>query len=47
LSDYKSVGSMLTKKVKLHYYTYKDKSIIFTPLVHFGQKEFYLVAMPS
>ena len=37
----KGVNSMLTKKVKPKYFTYEDKTIIFTPLVHFGQKEFY------
>ncbi len=37
----KAVGYMLSKKVKSRYYTYEDKSIVFTPLVHFGQKEFY------
>ena len=37
----KGVNSMLSKKVKPIYYTYEDKTIIFTPLVHFGQKEFY------
>ena len=37
----KGVSAVKSKKVKPHYYTYEAKSIIFTPLVHFGQKEFY------
>jgi len=35
------LSAVLGKKVKPKYYTYEDKSIIFTSLVHFGQKEFY------
>jgi len=37
----KALTAMHTKKVKPQYYSFEDKSIIFTPLVHFGQKEFY------
>jgi acyl carrier protein len=37
----KGLSAVMNKKVKTHHYTYEDKSIIFTPLVHFGQKEFY------
>lgn len=37
----KGLGAIMNKKVKPQYYTFKDKSIIFTPFVHFGQKEFY------
>lgn len=33
--------AVMSKKVKPQYFTYQDKSIIFAPLVHFGQKEFY------
>ncbi len=32
---------MMAKKVKPQNVTFEDKSVIFTPLVHFGQKEFY------
>ena len=32
---------MNSEKVKSSHYTYKDKDIIFAPLVHFGQKKFY------
>ena len=35
------VSSLMSKKVKPQYYTFEDKSIVFTPLVHFGKKEFY------
>jgi hypothetical protein len=35
------LSATMSKKVKPHYYSYEDKSIIFTPLVHFGRKEFY------
>jgi len=37
----KGVRAIKNKKVKPQYYTFEDKSIIFTPLTHFGQKEFY------
>lgn len=37
----KALRALINKKVKPQYYTYEDKSIIFTPLTHFGQKEFY------
>jgi len=37
----KGVRAMMSKKVKSKHLTFEDKSIIFTPLVHFGQKEFY------
>ncbi len=37
----KSLRAMKNKKVKPQHYTFEDKSIIFTPLTHFGQKEFY------
>ncbi len=33
--------AVLSKKVNPHYFTYEDKSIIFIPFIHFGQKEFY------
>jgi len=36
-----SLSAIKSKKVKPHYYTYEAKSIIFVPLVHIGQKEFY------
>ncbi len=35
------VRFIFKKKINPSYYTYQDKSIIFVPLMHFGQKEFY------
>ena len=37
----RGLRAVMSKKVKPQYYIFKDKSIIFTPFVHFGQKEFY------
>ncbi len=36
-----ALRAMKNTDVKPEYIAYQDKSIIFTPLVHFGQKEFY------
>ncbi len=37
----KALRSMNVKDVKPQYFTFKNRSVIFTPLTHFGQKEFY------
>jgi hypothetical protein len=37
----KGVSAIVNKDVKPQYYSYKDKTVIFTPLTHFGQKEYY------
>jgi hypothetical protein len=37
----KGVSAIMNKDVKPQYYSFKDKTIIFTPLTHFGQKEYY------
>jgi hypothetical protein len=37
----KSLSALKSKKVKPQYTSYQDKSLIFVPLTHFGQKEFY------
>ena len=37
----KGLQAIKNKDVKPQYYEFEDKSIIFTPLTHFGQKEYY------
>ena len=37
----KGLNAIYNKDVKPKYITYKDKSVILTPLTHFGQAEFY------
>ncbi len=40
-SLFKALRAIKNKDVKPHYYMFHDKSIIFTPLTHFGQNEYY------
>lgn len=37
----KAIAKLYNKNVKSQEYSYGDKSIIFVPLIHFGQREFY------
>ncbi len=41
-ANIKGIHSIFKKNISPSYYTYQDKSIILVPLVHVGQKEFYV-----
>jgi hypothetical protein len=40
-SIFKSVRTIYNENIKPQYFSFENKSIIFTPLAHFGQKQYY------